>query len=411
MSREEEEPASPTAQLMQSPNFNLCIIAVMGMEQTLIKHPCLSSILVTDGKKRGNYSWKQTRINLENHVFTLDLDPNMESLDIFVEDYTSTLSKTSFDQNKPLWEVHILNVKTSDANSTNQKPIISTNNGLMKRFIFLIWTTFLIVFYTLIDCTFIKGSSQELSSKRFVHRIISLDDVKLVKNAMNVSINDVILGVTEAGLSQKDRENKAEAVKKPKLSPKNLCLRSAVVFNLKPSPTIEDLAEVMEKEKDLNGKWGNLIGVALLPLTIALQEDPLAYINRAKATMDRKKLSLEPKCAFTILKLLIKLFGIKVGAAATSAVFSNTTFTFSNVVGPQEEIILFGHPLCYIAPSVSGFPQALVVHYQSYGNKLTISLAADETLIPNPHQLCDDLQKSLENIKETIIKRGLVKDY
>lgn len=50
--------------------------------------------------------------------------------------------------------------------------------------------------------------------------------------------------------------------------------------------------------------------------------------------------------------------------------------------------------------------QSLIVHYQSYGEKLVISIGADEKLIPNPHQLCDDLIKSLQIIKEAVIRRG-----
>lgn len=61
MSKEkEEEPASPTARLMQTPGFDLCIYAVMGymtvidlilfkkeIEQTLARHPRFSSLLVS----------------------------------------------------------------------------------------------------------------------------------------------------------------------------------------------------------------------------------------------------------------------------------------------------------------------------------------------------------------------------
>lgn len=139
---------------------------------------------------------------------------------------------------------------------------------------------------------------------------------------------------------------------------------------------------------------------------------------------------------------------LQAAAAVTTASLHNTTFAFSNVVGPQEDIILYGHPLSYISPTVSGFPQvskkrnyfifisnyfnklspnnwifssllqylivglmqALVIHYQSYANKLVIALAADEKLIPNPYQLCDDLQNSLQNMKEAVIKRGLIKE-
>ncbi|KAK8949360.1 O-acyltransferase WSD1 [Platanthera zijinensis] len=38
-------------------------------------------------------------------------------------------------------------------------------------------------------------------------------------------------------------------------------------------------------------------------------------------------------------------------------IISNTTLSFSNVVGPTEEVSLFGSPLIYIAPSVYGHPQ------------------------------------------------------
>ncbi|KAK6135207.1 hypothetical protein DH2020_031052 [Rehmannia glutinosa] len=401
MSQEEEEPASPGARLMQAPGFNLCILAVMGyltpidvnlfkneLERTLVKHPRFSSLLIVNNKKLGKYSWKRTKVDLEKHVIAPDLDPEMENPDAFVEDYISGLSKNQLDQSKPVWEVHVLNVKNSDANSTiifkidhsigdgvslislvmacarknpdpeslpvippkKQKKNNVKNNGLMKRLFVLVWTMFLIIFNTLSDCicflatilflkdteTVIKaGKGVELYPKKYVRRIISLDEVKFVKNAMNV-----------------------------------------------------DLAEMMEKEKLLKGMWGNIVGIVILPLTIVLQDDPLNYIRRAKATMDRKKLSLGHSVAFGVMKLMLMLFGNKIAAGVSTGVFRNTTLTFSNVVGPKEEINVFGHPLAYIAPSVFG---------------------ADEKFIPNPHQLGDDLVKSFENIKEAVIKSGLVK--
>ena len=47
-------------------------------------------------------------------------------------------------------------------------------------------------------------------------------------------------------------------------------------------------------EKGSKSRWGNSIGYVLFPLWIRLEKDMLAYIRRAKTTMDRKKLSLEP---------------------------------------------------------------------------------------------------------------------
>ncbi|GFP81103.1 o-acyltransferase wsd1 [Phtheirospermum japonicum] len=265
----------------------------------------------------------------------------------------------------------------------------------------------------------IKGERGiEFSPKRFVHRIIDFDDIKLVKSAMNVTVNDVATGVAEAGLTRYlnmrygKKVNIAKAmqkhVKNTNLLPKNLRLTSVVCFNLRPSPIIEDLADIMENEEKLKGKWGNMIGLAHLPLTMALQDDPLAYLRRAKAAMDRKKQSFEPNCFAMLVILLTKFFGMKRAAAMTSTILWNTTLLFSNIMGPPEEIAPFGHPLSYIAPTLTGFPQALVVHFQSYADKFIISIAADEKLIPNPHQLCDDMVKSLKDIKDALLERGIV---
>ncbi|KAL6541509.1 hypothetical protein OROGR_010995 [Orobanche gracilis] len=498
---EEEEPASPGARLMQAPSFNLCILAVMGytttidlnlfkeeIGRTLARHPRFCSLLIVNNKRRGTFSWKRTKVDLEKHVIAPDLDPEMENPDEFIDNYISGLSKNQMPFEKPLWEVHVLNVRNSDANSTivfkidhsigdgvslislvlacaRKNPDLATLPGvrpknhkkttkddlMMKRLFVLVWTLLTVMFNTLVDCVlfvatilFLKDTKTpiqaergvELSPRRFVRRIISLEDVKFVKNAMNVSINDVVLGVTEAGLSRylntrydKNNEKGAEIMKKSTNHlPKNLRIRSACVFNLRPCAKIEfaayqtvtehativenintDLAEMMEKEKLLKGMWGNLVGIVVLPLTIDLSDDPLTYIRRAKATMDKKKLSLGHKCAFHVMKLMLLIFGNKIAAGVSTRVFRNTTLTFSNVVGPQEEINVFGHPLAYIAPSVFGFPQGLVIHYQSYADKLVIVMSADEKLIPNPHQLCDDLVKSFENIKEAVIKKANVK--
>ncbi|KAL7147998.1 hypothetical protein ABFS83_06G149200 [Erythranthe nasuta] len=489
---DEEEPASPGARLMQTPGFGICIYAIMGymtiididlfkneLVQTLAKHPRFSSLLIEKDKRLGKYSWKRTKVDIDKHVFAPDLDPDMESPDEFVEKFVSSLSRQTLDPAKPLWEIHVLNVKTSDANSTaifkihhsigdgvslislvlacaamrrssnnpgvEYLPVMPSkkqkaNIGIlvvMKMLFLSFWTGFLVFYYTLIDLimvlatmvflkdtkTPIKGErGVENSPKRFVHRIFDLDDVKLVKNAMHVSVNDVLMGITEAGLShylntrygattEKHTENGGEIIKKSNNTlPKNLRIRAGISFNLRPSPSVKDLIEVLDEKKELMGMWGNLVGIVLVPLTIALEDEPLAYIRRAKSTMDRKKLSLAPHCIYVLLKLLINFFGTKAAVLAAKNVSYKTTVGFSNVVGPKEETNLFGHPLSYISPTASGFPLALVINYQSYGNKLVIAVAADEKLIPNPHQICDDLHNSLQVFKEAVIKKGLVKD-
>ncbi|KAI9096689.1 hypothetical protein K1719_025868 [Acacia pycnantha] len=77
---------------------------------------------------------------------------------------------------------------------------------------------------------------------------------------------------------------------------------------------------------------------------------------------------------------------------------------FSNVVGPMEEISRFGHPLAYIAPSTYGHPHCTNHPFPSYYNKMTLSMAADPTVIPDVHLLCDDFQLSLKLIRDAVDK-------
>ncbi|XP_057951614.1 wax ester synthase/diacylglycerol acyltransferase 11-like [Malania oleifera] len=474
---EKGEPLSPAGRLFHSPNFNCCIVAIMGcrteinpvvikagLVNTLLKHPRFSGKLVIDGKKGGKKRWVRTTVNLDDHITIPDLDPNVDAPDKFVEDYVSNLTKIPMDLSKPLWELHILNIKTSDANAVGifrihhsigdgvslisvllactrktsdpeALPTIPTQKRAGSRsscgfwqFLKIIWLVFKLFWNTFVDVLFfvatmiflkdkdtpIKGAPNVgWTVKRFVHRTVSLDEIKLVKNATNATINDVILGVTHAGLAQYlsrrygERESNKGAAKKGNNLPKRIRLRSALLVNIRPSAGIEEVADMMMKSKF---KWGNWIGYILLPFPIALQDDPLEYIHRAKATIDRKKLSLEPILTYTSAKLLLNIFGVKVAAALIHRVLSNTTMSFSNVVGPVEEISFCGHPLAYLAPSVYGHPHALTVHFQSYMNKMTIVAGVDQDVIPDPHKLCDDFEESLKLIKNAAVEKGLIKN-
>uniref|UniRef100_A0A0V0HW84 diacylglycerol O-acyltransferase n=1 Tax=Solanum chacoense TaxID=4108 RepID=A0A0V0HW84_SOLCH len=64
--------------------------------------------------------WIPTTVNIDDHVIVPQLaDNNMDKADELVEDYISNLSTTDVDMSKPLWDFHILNVKTSHAEATS----------------------------------------------------------------------------------------------------------------------------------------------------------------------------------------------------------------------------------------------------------------------------------------------------
>lgn len=489
----EEEPLSPSARLFHEPNFNVHVIAIMGsknpidprvfyekLPHTLLKHYRFSSLQVVDDKNGGTMKWVPTIVNLDDHIIIPTIPQTLDSSpDKFLEDYVSNLSKTSIDSSKPMWELHLLNLKTSDAEAVaifrihhslgdgtslmslllactrqisnpDAVPTIPTskNSGWFsyyksssssgsggwwwRRWFMTVCMAFWLVWNTLVDVAcfmattvFLKDTETplkapagaEFTPRRFVHRTVSLDDMKLIKNAMNMTINDVALGVTQAGLSRyldgrygggKEDEGATSTEKKNNLPKKKIRLRSTLLVNIRPSSGIQALADMMEN--DTKAKWGNWLGYVSLPFTIGIKDDPVDYVREAKAMIDRKKHSLEAIYTSSIVGLVLKFFGIKASSLFAHKIFSHTTMAFSNMVGPIEEIGFYGHDVEYIAPCCYGQPQGLMINLQSYVNKMTIVLSVDERIIPDPHKLLDDLEDSLKLIKEAVYANGLVKD-
>ncbi|XP_059634371.1 wax ester synthase/diacylglycerol acyltransferase 11-like [Cornus florida] len=451
------EPLSPISRVLHEPGSNLHLVITLGWKSKvhhdvlksnlmpdLLKHRRLSSLQVGNKENGEEIRWVQTDVDVDDHFIVPDLDHKMESPNKFVEDYISNLSNTRFDMSKPMWDFHHLNVKTSDAeavsilrvhhsigdgmsmmslllacsrkasdpNALPTIPVTKRSNvthsrGLLSVFN-MIWSNLIaIIAYFLKDTeTPLKGPLGVGSNpRRFVHRILSLDDIKLVKNSINTTINDVVVGVTQAALSRylnrRYGEGKSDPKKKNYL-PKDIRFRALVFFNIRRSAKIHDLVDMMEKGKD--GRWGNKTGYVLLPLSIAFQDDPLDYVREAKVVMDSKKASVEPNYAYFVAKFVSKFFGSKAAGALSRRVFSIATMWFSNVAGPREEITLCGHPLAYIAPSCYGQSSALLIHAMSYADKLTFILSVDEETIPDPHQLCDDLEESLNLMKNAVFE-------
>ncbi|KAL0646292.1 hypothetical protein Bca4012_044583 [Brassica carinata] len=330
--------------------------------------------------KKGQPSWVRTKVRVEEHVIVPDIDPDIENPYQYVEDYISNLTTVPMDLSKPLWEIHLLCLKTSNAESIGLLKIHhSLGDGMSLMSLFLactrLWFILRLVFKTFVDVLmfalticFLRDTETpllakpgcELKPKRFVHRIISFDDVKLVKNAMNMTVNDVLPGVTQAGLSRYlSRRYDQEATPKFKELMRRIRLRSAIMINVRPNAGIEALADMMAKKSKC--RWGNLFGYILLPFSIGLETDPLEYLRRAKVTVDRKKHSLEAVFSMAFFKLILKVLGLK----------------------------------------------ALTIHFQSYANKVIISVTADPIVIPNPHKMCDNLVESLKLIKSSVLERGL----
>lgn len=465
---EEEEPVSPFAQLFSMPGhdvFNIVTIGcktetdpstvIEGLKNTLINHPRFSSILVTGhGEGKGKPKWIPTKVKVEDHVIVPYIDPDIENPDEFLENYTSNMALSPMDMSKPLWEFHLLKLKTSHAESVAVARFhhsLGDGMSLMSLLLactrkicdpealpifvapkkskaknacwsFVAWLWFLVktMFHTCVEVskalafmcfpgdtttylTVKPGAT--LSANKFIHQIIPLDDVKNVKNAMNMTVNDVLFGMVQAGLSRylNQRDGLNETTSDPRKALDKICHHGVVFFNLRPNRDIEDLANMMAKGSKC--RWGNSIGYVLIPLWLKSEDDILEYVRQAKTTMDRKKLSLEPLFSYGLLKLTMKIFGTTAVKNLLNRIFGNTTMLFSNVIGPAEEISFFGHQISYIAASSLGIPQALILIIQSYVDKLIINLAVDLDVIPDPHHLCDLIIEALSMMKYAASKK------
>jgi hypothetical protein len=69
---------------------------------------------------------------------------------------------------------------------------------------------------------------------------------------------------------------------------------------------------MIESSKSNEVKWGNQLGYIILPFHIAMYEDPLEYVRKAKKMVDRKKSSLEVVFTHMLGEVIIKTFGVKV---------------------------------------------------------------------------------------------------
>ncbi|CAO1947948.1 unnamed protein product [Urochloa humidicola] len=436
-----------------------------GLAATLARHPRFCSVQVLDeSEKDARPKWVRTAVNLDNHIIVPELDPAATSAnpDKALEDYVSSLSSRPMDQSVPLWEFHVLNFPTSEAAAAvalrvhhslgdgvsmlslfmactrsaadpdalpslpparrRAGPVYavpSTGGALLDALAALAaWVVALLVlaWHTAVDValffatavsllgdarTVLKGEEgTEFRPRRFVNRTLSLDDIKFVKNTMSCTVNDVLLGITSAALSRYYFRRTGES------DCKSVTVRSAVLVNLRPTPGLQTLASMMETGKDKGAGWGNKIGYMLIPFHLARHNDPIEYVRRATKVARRKKSSMESVFTFWSGDMVLKLFGIKAAAALCYGMFTHTTLSFSNMVGPTEQVVFCRKPIVYIAPGTYGHPHALTIHYQSYMNNVKLVLSVDESRFPDCHQLLDDFAESLRLIHEAASRKS-----
>ncbi|XP_073127402.1 wax ester synthase/diacylglycerol acyltransferase 5-like [Henckelia pumila] len=446
--RDHQQPLSPAGRLFLQPRLNQIInCAVAGkhpidvsavkaqvQSSVMLKHPRFCSLMVRDSLGREN--WRKTEVDIDRHIVIrlrpVSDDPSVSDDDA-VNDYMADLSVSSpLSEDKPLWEIHILAAHRTAVfrvhhalgdgislmsllltccrrvDDPEQLPSIGGVGSSPLRRI-MRWSSIVkVVWYTLVfvvefvlrglwlrdRATSVSGGSGvEDWPRGLATARLRLDDMKTVKRAVaDATINDVLFGVVSSGLSQYTSTC-------PKALPEGLKMTGVAMVNLRPQPGLQDLTEMMSEKS--RPQWGNKFGIILLPVFYYKDSsNPLDFVKRAKAMIDQKKLSLEAPCSYIIGNLIMSLFGPKVAAILNYRIICNTTFTISNVVGPQEEITLGGNPVKHIRATSTSLPHAITLHMVSYAGVADLQILVAKDIIPQPKLLAKCFEDALYHMKE-----------
>ncbi|HEX9371458.1 MAG TPA: WS/DGAT domain-containing protein, partial [Roseiflexaceae bacterium] len=208
---------------------------------------------------------------------------------------------------------------------------------------------------------------------------IPLDDVKAIGRAVGATVNDVLLAAVTGAL-RRYLQGRGEQVD-------GLEIRAAVPVNMRSPndpPTL-----------------GNRFSLVFLALPVGV-DDPLDRLFDLKERMEALKQSPEALVTFGILNAMgmapnqLQGFGVSLFGAKATAVMTN-------VPGPRETIYLAGAPITGIMFWV---PQSgrlgLGVSILSYAGQVSLGIATDAGLAPDPEQIIDGFHAEFQQLARLV---------
>ena len=204
---------------------------------------------------------------------------------------------------------------------------------------------------------------------------LDLAVVKRVAAALDATVNDVLLAVT-AGAIRRHFTDHGEV-------PHDL--RIFVPVDLRP------------RDEPVPATLGNRFGIVFVKLPVSL-DDPLARVRAVHERMTQVKGSAQAASTFAILAVVGALpswahrLAVRILGAKSSAIVTN-------VPGPTRPVFLAGSRLVRLTFWV---PQAgsvgLGVSILSYAGDVTIGVAADRNLVPEPSRLVAAAEHELADL-------------
>ncbi|GLU09226.1 hypothetical protein SLE2022_260980 [Rubroshorea leprosula] len=424
--------------------FNIDALKSTIASSLMLQHPRFCSLLVRD--RNGREYWRRTQVDLDQHLIVINhrigtadcsgADAEEAAVNQYVADLTVS---TPLSTDKPLWEAHLLMAHRcvvfrihhalGDGTSLmsivmgccrriddpEALPTMITKRDLglgggkwwdrIRHVLMMLCFGFVFALEFILRALWVRdrktvisgGAGVELWPRKLATAKLLLQDMKVVKKAVdNATINDVLFAVVSSGISRYLDHRSPNALQE------GLRITGGSMVNIRKQLQLEDLSDLIKNNS--SSQWGNKVGVILLPIYYHKRnDDPLQYLKRAKKMVDLKKHSLEAHFSFKTGDLALSWLGPKYASLLNYRIICNTTFTISNVVGPQEEITLAGNPIDYIRFNTSSLPHALTMHMMSYAGRADMQLLVAKDIIPDPEFLAKCFEDALIEMKEATL--------
>ncbi|XP_028808220.1 O-acyltransferase WSD1 [Neltuma alba] len=454
MKQYQEEAAVPVSPIGQYFNSSVLCIYVVGVLEFEVPfdesqaiplltrlflpvNPRFSSIMVEDmsGKKQ----WEKVEVNLKDHVNIPsfpECEPD-ELYDKYFSDYMSKIASEKLPENRPLWEIHIVNYPTSSAASSlifklhhalgdgyslmgallsclqraddpslplpfpPLKPAKSHRKSFFNRFSLAMSSAFhtFADFWGSISKSSVNEDDQtpirsgiegpEIPPFTVSTLEFSLDQIKLVKSRLiGATINDVITGVIFFGirLYMQDVDIKSRAANSTAL----------VLMNTRNIEVYQSVDDMLKSK----ASWGNHFSFFHVPIP-KLEDDrisnPLEFIWEAHNIIIRKKQSAAVLLAGMLLEMKRKWKGYEAVAKHMYDTMSKSSLAITNLIGPSQKISLANHPVKGLYFTSVGVPQSLQMSVMSYNGVLRVSLQTEKYFI-DEHKLKSSLESAFEII-------------
>lgn len=221
--------------------------------------------------------------------------------------------------------------------------------------------------------------------RKFAYTNVALDDVKAVKTALGVTVNDVVLGMCSGAL-------RAYLDKHGEL----------------PEESLRCMIPVSVRTEDQANSYGNQVSGMLAALATDVA-DPVQRLEVIHADTTRAKESLGALPAdlltevadFAPPAITARAARVMARTALANRIDPPFNLIISNVPGPQFPMYSGGaEMLTYIPVSAIADTQGLNITIMSYNGRCDFGIVACRDAVPDVWDLCHMLEDALEELKD-----------